>query len=100
MEAAAQKAAELMKSLSSENRLMLLCKLAEGEATVGELAERLGLRQSAVSQQLALLRKDGLVSARRDGRSMHSKLIGREAEAVIKLLYELYCAPARSGAET
>lgn len=100
MEAAAQNAAELMKSLSSENRLMLLCQLVEGEATVGELAERLGLRQAAVSQQLALLRKDGLVSARRDGRSMHYRLIGREAEAVIKLLYQLYCAPAPADAET
>ena len=95
MQSSAQGAAELMKALSSENRLMLLCQLADGEKTVGELAETLELRQAAVSQQLALLRKDGLVSARREGRLMHYSLTGREARAVIMLLYELYCAPAK-----
>lgn len=95
MYASAQAAAELMKALSSENRLMLLCQLAEEEKTVGELAETLGLRQAAVSQQLALLRRDGLVTARREGRLMHYRLTGREARAVIMLLYELYCAPAK-----
>jgi DNA-binding transcriptional ArsR family regulator len=87
-----------MKALSSENRLMLLCQLADGDKTVGELAEHLGLRQAAVSQQLALLRRDGLVSAKRDGRLMHYRLTGREAGAVISLLYELYCLPAKQDA--
>jgi DNA-binding transcriptional ArsR family regulator len=99
MQTSATAAAELMKALSSENRLMLLCQLADGEKTVGELAETLGLRQAAVSQQLALLRRDGLVSARRDGRTMHYSLTGREARAVIMLLYELYCVPAKQTAE-
>jgi DNA-binding transcriptional ArsR family regulator len=94
----AHEAASLMKALSSENRLLLLCQLAEAEKTVGRLAEDLGLRQAAVSQQLALLRKDGLVSARRDGRSMYYSLAGREARAVITLLYELYCEPAKQTA--
>jgi len=94
MQNSAAKAADLMKALSSENRLMLLCQLADREKTVGELAATLGLRQAAVSQQLALLRKEGLVSARRDGRMMHYSLTGREARAVILLLYELYCQPA------
>ncbi len=98
MQSSAQGAAELMKALSSENRLMLLCQLADGEKTVGDLAESLGLRQAAVSQQLALLRKDGLVSARREGRLMHYSLTGREARAVIMLLYELYCQPAQKKA--
>lgn len=95
MQTSARGAADLMKALSSENRLMLLCQLADGEKTVGDLAEALGMRQAAVSQQLALLRKDGLVSARREGRMMHYRLTGREARAVIMLLYELYCAPAK-----
>jgi len=95
MQTKARAAAELMKALSSENRLLLLCQLADGDKTVGELAETLGLRQAAVSQQLALLRNDGLVAARRDGRQMHYSLTGREARAVIGLLYDLYCAPAK-----
>lgn len=98
MQSSAQAAAELMKALSSENRLMLLCQLAEGEKSVGELAETLGLRQAAVSQQLGLLRRDGLVGARREGRMMHYRLTGREARAIIKLLYEMYCAPAQQAA--
>ncbi len=100
MQDSAQGAAELMKALSSENRLMLLCQLAEEEKTVGRLAEDLGLRQAAVSQQLALLRKDGLVTARREGQSMHYSLTGREARAVIALLYQLYCEPAKQSAIT
>lgn len=99
MQSSAQAAAELMKALSSENRLMLLCQLADGEKSVGELAETLGLRQAAVSQQLGLLRRDGLVAARREGRVMHYRLTGREAHAVILLLYELYCLPAKQSAD-
>ncbi len=99
MQTSAQGAAALMKALSSENRLMLLCQLAEEEKTVGRLAEDLGMRQAAVSQQLALLRKDGLVTARREGQSMHYSLTGREARAIIALLYELYCEPAKQSAE-
>lgn len=91
LQRSAREAAELMKALSSENRLLLLCQLADGDKTVGELADGLGLRQAAVSQQLALLRKDGLVAARRDGRSMHYSLTGDEVRAVILLLHRLYC---------
>jgi DNA-binding transcriptional ArsR family regulator len=99
LQTSAREAAELMKALSSENRLLLLCQLADGEKTVGELADGLGLRQAAVSQQLALLRKDGLVGARRNGRSMHYSLTGAEARAVILLLHHLYCAPAQQRAQ-
>jgi ArsR family transcriptional regulator, virulence genes transcriptional regulator len=99
LHASARAASDLMKALSSENRLLLLCLLADGEKTVGELAEILELRQAAVSQQLTLLRKDGLVAARRDGRAMHYRLTGREARAVIEVLHRLYCEPARQPAE-
>lgn len=100
LQASARAAADLMKALSSENRLLLLCLLAEGEKTVGQLAETLDLRQAAVSQQLTLLRKDGLVAARRDGRTMHYRLTGREARAVIEVLHRLFCEPAQPPAET
>lgn len=93
MREAAGRAADLMKALSSEKRLMILCQLAEGETSVGALAQRLGLRQSAVSQQLALLRKDGLVAPRREAQTIHYSLAGTEAGRVIALLYEIYCAP-------
>jgi DNA-binding transcriptional ArsR family regulator len=99
LQTSARAAAELMKALSSENRLLLLCLLAEGEKTVGELADSLDLRQAAVSQQLTLLRKDRLVAARRDGRTMHYRLTGREARAVIEVLHRLYCEPARQAAK-
>ena len=99
LETSAREAANLMKALSSENRLLLLCQLVDGDKTVGELAENLGLRQAAVSQQLALLRKDGLVDARRDGRSMHYSLTGDEARAIILLLHRLYCEPAKQAAK-
>ena len=93
MRQSAERAADLMKALSSEKRLMILCQLAEGETSVGELARRLGLRQSAVSQQLALLRKDGLVAPRREAQTIYYSLAGTEAGQVIALLYEIYCAP-------
>ena len=93
MQIAVQRAASLMKALSSENRLMMLCQLADGEKSVGELAELLALRQAAVSQQLALLRKDGLVAARRDAQTIYYALSGTEAQRVTAVLYELYCAP-------
>lgn len=99
LQASVRAAADLMKALSSENRLLLLCLLAEGEKTVGQLAETLDLRQAAVSQQLTLLRKDGLVAARRDGRTMHYRLTGREARAVIEVLHRLYCESTQSPAE-
>ena len=94
MQRAAADASRLMESLSSENRLMILCQLAEGEKSVGALAASLRLRHAAVSQQLALLRKDGLVATRRDGQTIHYSLRGTAARRVIGLLYELYCTPA------
>lgn len=93
MRTAAQQAANLMKALSSENRLMLLCQLADGEKSVGELAQLLDLQQAAVSQQLALLRRKGLVAPRRAGQTIYYSLDGDAARRVIMVLYELYCAP-------
>ena len=91
MTEAADQATNLLKALSGRSRLMILCQLVDGEQTVGELADTLEMRQAAVSQQLALLRKDGLVSARREARTMHYSLAGEEARRIIEVLYELFC---------
>lgn len=87
----ADAAAELLKTLSHSGRLMILCNLAAGEKSVGELEELLGTRQAAVSQQLARLRKDNLVSFRRDGKTVYYSLADTRARLVIELLYSLYC---------
>ena len=70
MQAAADQASDLLKALANRHRLLIVCQLIDGERSVGELAEFLGLRDSTVSQHLALLRKDGLVTSRRDGQTI------------------------------
>jgi DNA-binding transcriptional ArsR family regulator len=93
MRAAAGAAEELLKALANRHRLMILCHLAGGERSVGELAEFLDLRDSTASQHLALLRKDGLVEARREGQTIWYSLASQAAEHVIESLYRIYCAP-------
>jgi len=90
----AGRASQLLSAMANEKRLMILCQLVEGERTVGELAEGLGVRQSTVSQHLALLKRDGFVEARRDAQSQFYSLSGTEARAVIQALYNLYCGNA------
>ncbi|MEP3244780.1 MAG: metalloregulator ArsR/SmtB family transcription factor [Sneathiella sp.] len=92
MKSAAVRASTLMKALSSETRLMLLCQMNDQEQSVNSLAEILDMRPSSVSQQLALLRKDGFAKTRRDGQSIYYSLNGDEARTVIAALYALYCA--------
>ena len=96
MQQTAHEVSELMKTLSSENRLMLLCQLVEGERSVGELAGLLGLRQAAVSQQLALLRKDGLVETRRDAQTIYYRLARDDLRRLIGFLYDTYCTPTQA----
>ncbi|MDP6567996.1 MAG: metalloregulator ArsR/SmtB family transcription factor [Alphaproteobacteria bacterium] len=97
----AQRASNFLKSLANDNRLMILCTLAEGEKNVGELEEILGIRQPTLSQQLARLRGDGLVATRRDSKHIYYSLASTEAEQVIGLVYNLFCAkePAQSAEE-
>lgn len=87
----AQAASDLLRALSHEARLMILCMLVDGEKTVSELEDLLNLRQSSVSQQLARLRGDQLVNKRRDGKAIYYSLASSEARAVIETLYDLYC---------
>lgn len=94
MEAAADRATELLKALSNRHRLMIICQLIDGERSVGNLAEVLGLRDSTVSQHLALLRKDGLVAARRDAQTIYYSIASEPAREVLTTLYRVYCPPA------
>lgn len=84
-------AARLMKALGNESRLMILCMLAEGEQSVGALNEAVSLSQSALSQQLARLRTQGLVETRRESQTIFYSLGKGPAEKVIQLLHDLYC---------
>ena len=93
----AEKALLLLKALGSHNRLMIACQLVEGQRSVGKLAALLGVREAAVSQQLGLLRKDGLVKPRRDGRTIHYSLVGDAPRRLLETLYEIYCAPDAKG---
>lgn len=99
MERAADQASGLLKVLSNRHRLLIICQLIDGERSVGELAEFLGLRDSTVSQHLALLRKDGLVSARRDAQTIHYSIVSSPARDVLKTLYQAYCPPQRAKAK-
>ena len=98
MQTNASRASELMKLLGHPHRLMILCELNQGECSVGELSERIGINQSPLSQHLARMRHEGVVQARRDAQTVYYSLSGEEVSAVISLLYELYCAPENKAA--
>lgn len=91
MRAHAADASRLLKVLANEKRLMLLCLLVEGERSVGELNARVELSQSALSQHLAVLREDGLVSTRREAQTIYYALAHGPAERIIAALHDLYC---------
>lgn len=91
MRASAAAAEGMLKALANRHRLMILCRLIEGERSVGELAEFLGLRDSTVSQHLALLRKDGLVSTRREGQTIWYAVESNAARRLVGTLYDVYC---------
>jgi ArsR family transcriptional regulator, virulence genes transcriptional regulator len=91
MEAAADRASDLLRALSNRHRLLIICQLIDGDRSVGDLAEFLGLRDSTVSQHLALLRKDGLVSARRDAQTIYYSIASDPARELLKTLYQVYC---------
>lgn len=93
--AQARKASELLKALSHETRLLVLCLLSEGEKSVSELEEIMSLPQAAVSQQLARLRFDGLVETRREGRMIYYSIASAEISTIVEQLYTLFCAPVR-----
>lgn len=94
LEENAGEAAKLLSNMAHPKRLMVLCRLVQGECTVGELAEAVNLSQSALSQHLAKMRASELVSTRRSAQTIYYSLASDEVESVLRTLYGLYCAPA------
>ena len=92
LRANADAAGQLLKSLGNPDRLLLLCQLSQGERNVGELEQLLGIQQPTLSQQLAVLRREGLVATRREGKQIIYRIDSPQALAVINTLYELFCA--------
>jgi len=93
MQVQANKATSLLSAMCNEKRLMILCQLIDGERTVNELAELVAAAQPTVSQHLALLRREGLINVRHDGRTRFYTLAGIEAREVLGTLQTLYCNP-------
>ncbi|MFA6964992.1 ArsR/SmtB family transcription factor [Bosea sp. (in: a-proteobacteria)] len=91
----ARKASNFLKALSHENRLLLLCLLAERERTVTELENILALRQPMVSQQLARLRLDHLVTTRREGKAVYYSLANDDVRRMIAVIYDIFCGPPK-----
>jgi len=90
-------AAGLMKALGNESRLIILCMLADGERSVGELNEIIPLSQSALSQQLARLRQQGLVTTRRESQTIYYSLAEGPADQIIHVLHDIYCGTGSAG---
>jgi DNA-binding transcriptional ArsR family regulator len=88
----AREASDFLKALGHESRLLILCDLLAGEKSVGDLEALLSLRQSTVSQQLARLRMEGLVSARRDGKTIYYSIANDKVRAILGVLYDTFCA--------
>jgi DNA-binding transcriptional ArsR family regulator len=93
------RASAFLKALSGRSRLLLLCHLWDGEKSVGELARLTGSRDTAVSQQLALLRREGMVAARRAGQMIFYSLASPEAKRMLESLHGLFCAEPEAKAE-
>lgn len=91
LKGSARNATELLKVLSNEWRLLILCHLTTGELSVGELEKILGLGQSALSQHLAVLRREKLVSTRRSAQSVYYALDSEDVEAIMGTIYERFC---------
>jgi ArsR family transcriptional regulator, virulence genes transcriptional regulator len=86
-----EEVAVLLKQMSHPQRLLILCSLAEGEKSVGEIEEVCGASQSAVSQFLKLMRLEGLVEPRRDGKQIYYKIVDKRVLELIRSLYGIFC---------
>lgn len=90
----ARRASALLKAMSNPARLMVLCQLAQGEKSVGELEGAVSLSQSGLSQHLALLRRERIVATRRAGQTIFYSLVSPDAAAVMRTLYDVFCGKA------
>ncbi len=91
----ADDAGRLLKALANTDRLLLLCQLSQEELCVQDLEERLDIHQPTLSQQLGVLRTEGLVETRREGKRIYYRVASAEALAVVRTLYDLYCGGGR-----
>lgn len=98
LRAASNRACALMRVMSNPDRLLLLCQLAQGERCVGELEALLDIQQPTLSQQLAVLREEALVSTRREGKQIYYSIASNSALAVLDVLYQQFCNPKETTA--
>ena len=98
LRSAAGRAVSALKVLANEDRLLLLCQLSHGEMCVGELEQRLDIRQPTLSQQLGILRNQGVVNTRREGKNIYYSVASPELLEILGLLYRLYCPQDDAGA--
>ena len=89
---AAAQAVGVLKLLANEDRLLLLCQLSQGERSVSELEEQLGIHQPTLSQQLGVLRSEGVVNTRRQGKNIYYSVAKPETLEILAVLYRLYCS--------
>ncbi|TCP08271.1 ArsR/SmtB family transcription factor [Caldimonas thermodepolymerans] len=94
MRAAATDAAALLRLMSNEDRLLLLCQLSQGECCVGALEALLDIRQPTLSQQLGVLRNEGVVATRREGKHIYYRVSDERVLQLLQLLYDMFCSPA------
>lgn len=84
-------AARFLRAIANDSRLMVLCRLVEGEQSVGQLQARVPLSQSALSQHLAVLRREGLVATRRESQNVYYRLADARVQRLIPVLYGIFC---------
>jgi DNA-binding transcriptional ArsR family regulator len=94
MRRAADDACRLMRVLANPDRLLLLCQLAQGDCRVGDLERACGIGQPTLSQQLGVLREEGLVDAAREGRHVRYRILSPQALALMRVLQEQFCPPS------
>ncbi|MFN9161456.1 MAG: ArsR/SmtB family transcription factor [Alphaproteobacteria bacterium] len=95
MQENAQQAAAVLRALSNETRLLVMCQLGQGEMSVGALQEAVGLGQSALSQHLARLRAEGFVTTRREGQTIHYRIADPRVSRLIGALHDIFCNPKK-----
>lgn len=95
MRKAAGDAALLLRSLAHQNRLLLLCQLSQGELCVSDLEDQLGIQQPSLSQQLSVLRREGLVATRREGKHIFYRIDDPRVLSLLQALYVLFCEPEK-----
>ena len=91
----ARRAAGLLKAMSNASRLVILCQLAEGESSVGQLEARVGITQSGISQHLAVLRREHVVTSRRDKQTIFYSLASEDIVELMTTLHRVFCKPAK-----